>query len=316
MKAVLGIDTSCYTTSCAVADDHCSLLSQNRMLLPVKEGMRGLRQSEAVFIHLKQLPLLLEKTKAESRAEIVALSVSSKPTQSADSYMPVFQAGLSIAQSIAAAMGIPCYQTNHQQGHLRAALIENYQFPGEYLALHLSGGTTDLLLVSQDKVQPFAASLDLHAGQLIDRVGVSMGLMFPSGPELQKLASRGRITGRYGVKLKGLNCHLSGAEALALRDIRLGILTNEDIAAEVLDFLARTVCGMLQAAQKETGIKDALIFGGVASSALLRQLMAERLKEKQSTLNIVFSLPEFSGDNAAGVALIGARMHFNEQKGG
>ena len=93
MKAVLGIDTSCYTTSCAVADDHCSLLSQNRMLLPVKEGMRGLRQSEAVFIHLKQLPLLLEKTKAESRAEIVALSVSSKPTQSADSYMPVFQAG-------------------------------------------------------------------------------------------------------------------------------------------------------------------------------------------------------------------------------
>lgn len=172
------------------------------------------------------------------------------------------------------------------------------------------------MLVSQDKVHPFAASLDLHAGQLIDRVGVSMGLMFPSGPELEKMASRGRMTGRYGIKLKGLNCHLSGAEAQALRDIRLGILTNGDIAAEVFDFLARTVCGMLQAAQKETGIKDVLIFGGVASSALFRQLIAERLKKGQNTLNIIFSLPEFSGDNAAGVALIGACMHFHEQKGG
>ena len=313
MKAVLGIDTSCYTTSCAIIDEHFSLLTSQRKLLPVKDGMRGLRQSEAVFIHLKQLPILLKKARTQTNAQIAALSVSSKPTDAADSYMPVFKAGLSIAQSIAAALDIPCYQTSHQQGHLHAALLDSPKMPEKYLALHLSGGTTDLLMVTAKRFQTIAASLDLYAGQLIDRIGVGMGLQFPAGPSLEKLAFCGMATGRYGVNLEGMNCHLSGAEAQALRDISQGVMSKEDIAAELFDFLARTVFRVLHAAQKERGINDAIIFGGVASSSLLRKLLAERLIAERSEMNLVFGLPENSGDNAVGVALIGAGYYFRKQ---
>lgn len=316
MKAVLGIDTSCYTTSCAIADENFAVLAHDRILLPVKEGMRGLRQNEAVFLHLKHLPLLFDRLKTQTKVKIAALCVSAKPTEAIDSYMPVFKAGLSIAQSIAALMEIPCYFTDHQNGHLTAALIDVSPMPKEHLALHLSGGTTDLLLVSPHKLNTLATSVDLHAGQLIDRIGVTLGLPFPSGPELEKMAASGKTMGRYGVSLKGLNCHFSGCEAQALRDIKLENIKKEDIASEVFDFLARTVQRMLIAAQQETGIDDVLIFGGVASSKLLRLLLMNRLKLNGSSLNITFGKPEFSGDNAAGVALIGARRHFREQKGG
>lgn len=310
MRAVLGIDTSCYTTSCAAADEHLSLLSADRMLLPVKEGTCGLRQSEAVFIHLKQLPRMIEKTISQINADIAAVCVSAKPADGDGSYMPVFQAGRSAAQSIAAAMRVPCYETTHQRGHLAAAQMGEPQVQGDFMALHLSGGTTDLLMVSEERLAVLSASVDLPAGQLIDRVGVRLGLSFPAGPLLEQLAARGSSKGRYGVSLDESGLHFSGAEAQAMRDIEQGVLSPEDIAAEVFDFVSRSVFRLLSRAQEERGIHTALVFGGVASSALLRGMLIKRIESKRSQLDIRFGAPEYSGDNAAGVAMIGARQHF------
>lgn len=310
MRVVLGIDTSCYTTSCALVDEQLCLLSAERMFLPVKEGTCGLRQSEAVFIHIKQLPQVLKKALKDNDSDISAVCVSSKPIDAEESYMPVFQAGLSVAVSIAEALGVPCYETTHQRGHLAAAQIGKETIQDDYFAIHLSGGTTDVLKVSGDILTPILSSLDLPVGQLIDRVGVRLGLPFPAGPSLEKLAIKGNATGRYGVSLGKEGCHVSGAEAQAMRDIEQGELSAENIAGEVFDFINRTVLRMLSRLKKEQGIDCALIFGGVASSKLLRTMLIERAKERRSGLKIMFGAPEYSGDNAAGVAMIGARRHF------
>ena len=105
----------------------------------------------------------------------------------------------------------------------------------------------------------------------------------------------------------GLTCHLSGAETQVQRWIREESIPREDIAREIYDLLARTLIRMIRAGTERTGIRDVLITGGVAASALLRQIIGERVKKIRNCPEIVFGKPEMSGDNAVGVALIGAR---------
>lgn len=310
MKAVLGLDTSCYTTSCAVVDETMHLLASSRMLLPVEPGTRGLRQSEAVFAHIRQLPEVVRQAMQGLSVDISAVCASDRPVDDGNSYMPVFRAGASMAESLAAVLGVPCYKTTHQRGHLAAALIGQKDQPERYLALHLSGGTTELLASEGEQLTLLTRSLDLHAGQLIDRVGVKLGLPFPAGPSLEKLAMSGSASGRYGASVSPAGCHFSGAETQALRDAEQGVLSPEDIAAEVFDLVARTVVKMLAMAKQSTGLADAVIFGGVASSELLRVLINQRNKARRLGLRILYGQPQLSGDNAAGVAMIGAQKHF------
>lgn len=315
MKAVLGIDTSCYTTSCALVDQNLTLLHEMRKLLAVPQGERGLRQSEAVFVHVRQLPVLLQTMMSQHPHHVAAVCVSATPVDGADSYMPVFQAGLSIAQSIAAAMSVPLYQTTHQRGHLVAARIgQAFEPQNGYIGFHLSGGTTDLLRIHDTELEWLRSSLDLHVGQLIDRVGVRLGLTFPSGPSLETLAISGKPQGRYGAVVRNGACHLSGIEAAVMRDIDEQALCPEDIAAEVFDAIARTVCKMLEWAEKQTGYRDALLFGGVASSKLFRSVLNERVQNRRVPIKLHFGSPALSGDNAAGVAMIGAKRHFAQQQ--
>lgn len=311
MKAVLGIDSSCYTTSCALVSREGQLLSAQRELLKVGQGERGLRQSEAVFLHVRQLPEVLARTLKEQDAQIAAICASDRPVDNEASYMPVFQAGRSLGASLAAALRVPLFTCSHQQGHLAAAAYGLEGLPAEHLALHLSGGTTDLLRVDGSGLTALGRSLDLHAGQLVDRVGVALGLPFPAGPALEALAAGGKASGRYSVSLKGGDCHLSGAETQALRDIEAGELPRGDIAAEVFDLIARTVLKQLRWASEQTGLNSALVFGGVASSSLLRALVADRAQARRAGIDILWGRPELSGDNAVGAALIGARNMAN-----
>lgn len=310
MKAVLGIDSSCYTSSCALVDAGMQVLASHRILIQVEPGERGLRQSEAVFAHLKQLPLAFSELMTKAQPAIVAVCVSDRPRDQEDSYMPVFKAGAAIAESIALTLRVPLYRTSHQRGHIASARLYSSDLPVRFLVLHLSGGTTDLLLMDGDKLNDLSRSDDLHAGQLIDRVGVALGLPFPAGSELEALALRGRAVGRYASSVDQEGCHLSGAEAQAMRDISSGEMSAADIAAEVFDLLARTAFKMLNAAGTKTGVQDALVLGGVASSQLLRNLLMKRIQARRSALRLHFGRPELSGDNAVGVAVIGARQHF------
>ena len=307
--AVLGIDTSCYTTSAAMAAGG-RIIAFERKLLPVPAGERGLRQSEAVFAHIKQLPEVLEKTIGEAGVRPGCVCVSASPRDGADSYMPVFAAGEAFARAVAAASGIPLFRTTHQRGHIRAAMIGTAIGKEDFLAVHLSGGTTDVMLRRRDGgITLIGTSLDLHAGQLVDRIGVRLGLPFPSGRDLEETALRAPAPPRalLKVSMDGGNCHLSGCESQLLRLLDGG-LAPEDAAAEVYSVLCRTVLRMLSFAKEKTGVGRCLVAGGVASSLLLREMMRERNGKRGLGLELFFGEPRYSSDNAAGVALLGEEM--------
>ncbi len=310
MKIVLGFDTSNYRTSAAAVTTEGKILINSRKLLPVAEGQRGLRQSEAVFAHVKQLrEVMLPLRELASRFRIAATAASSRPRNAEDSYMPVFQAGETMAVGLSSALGVPCFLTDHQSGHIRAA-VWGTALDGQedFLALHLSGGTTELLEKRGERLTRIGGSLDLHAGQLVDRAGVAMGLPFPSGEALEELARRGRAEGRLGCSMEreDLFCHLSGAETRVQQWIRGGELSREETAREIYDLLVRTVSRLMDAGAKRTGLRDILIAGGVASSALFREMLCERRGKSRAGIRICFGQAELSGDNAVGAALIGA----------
>ena len=309
---VIGFDTSNYRTSVAAVTLDGEILVNHRELLPVPQGERGLRQGDAVFAHIRQLrDAETALRKAGKDHPVVAVCASTQPADGEQSYMPVFQAGHTAGTVLAAALDVPFYRTTHQRGHLAAALYGTGATLSDdrLLALHLSGGTTDLLMTDREQVKRIGGSADLHAGQLVDRAGVAMGLGFPSGESMEELALRGHSEGRLGCSMENgdLTCHFSGAETRAGQWIREGTYAREDIAREIYDLLARTIIRLLCAGARETGISRALITGGVASSGLLRKLLEERGAKARGCPGMIFGKPEMSGDNAVGVALIGVR---------
>ncbi|MDR0928837.1 MAG: O-sialoglycoprotein endopeptidase [Oscillospiraceae bacterium] len=309
----LGLDTSCYTTSVALcrSDAADGVFLQQRRLLTVPEGARGLSQSDMVFQHATRLPELIEALFDMQRAEwpdarLCGIAVSARPRPAADSYMPAFRVGEGYARSLAAAMNLPFVRTTHQQGHLRAARVgTDLRGNTPFLAVHLSGGTTEVLQADAETCILLGGTRDLHAGQLIDRIGVRLGLGFPAGAQLEALAARGQAQGRLKTSVSELSCHFSGAEAEALRWIEAGGLPPEDVAAEVFACVARTVSRLIVKAAAETGINEVLLGGGVASSYIIRAQIIERVAARRRAMRLHFARPDLAGDNAVGVALIG-----------
>ncbi len=310
-RVVVGLDTSCYTTSVAAVTVEGQVVASCRKLLPVPKGERGLRQAEAVFIHVRQLPEMLEQLGGAIRdCQIAAICVSRRPRDDEASYMPVFSAGDAQGRGLAAMLDVPCFATTHQRGHIAAARVNSGVEPGDLLALHLSGGTTELLALRGNELTLLGGTLDLHAGQLVDRTGVALGMTFPAGPALEQLALRGHSQSRLPASMADgdLHCHLSGAETQVQRWIASASLPPEDVAREVFDLLARVVARLICAGAEQTGLQQVLIAGGVSSSELLRNLVRERAAKRNRRLRVYFGQPEYSGDNAVGTALIGAEM--------
>ena len=309
MPGVLGIDTSCYTTSAAFASE--GMLLSRRRLLPVEQGERGLRQSEAVFAHVRQLPELVKQVTDEialAGESICGVCVSASPVDGESSYMPVFEAGKAFASVLSSALRVPLFTTTHQRGHLRAAQQDSGLNGDTFLCLHLSGGTTDVLYKRGDELQCLSRSMDLHAGQLVDRVGVKLGMKFPAGPYLEQAAMEATEWESLPVSMDEGGCHLSGAENALMRMIDRGA-SPQYAARSTFDLLCRTVLRLLSEASERTGEKKVLIFGGVASSVLLRMLLSERNEKRRLGLELYFGKPEYSGDNAAGVALNGLEKY-------
>ncbi len=303
-ELTIGIDTSCYTTSVAAADR--STVSQRKTMLSVPIGSRGLRQSDAVFQHVKNLPDLIDGILTDcGERRISAVGVSTKPTGAVGSDMPVFLVGRLAAVSLSGALKVPLVETTHQEGHIRAALYGNEDLleKDSLIALHLSGGTTDVLHVEIRGGRPagircIGGSSDLHAGQFVDRVGVRMGMPFPCGQSLEETAKRAqRRDIHIPSTVNGAVCSFSGQESYALRMWENGV-SNEEVAYAVYDCLARTVAKMIRSAAAEYPGSPVLLSGGVAGSALLRELLRER-----TGIPIRYAEEGFSADNAAGVAL-------------
>lgn len=314
MKAVVGFDTSCYTTSVAAVSIEGEILSSRRRLLRVAQGERGLQQSEGLFQHVSALPGLLQEAMRDiAGCEVAAVCASVRPRPVEDSYMPVFRVGESHARAAASLLRVPFFSASHQEGHIRAARVDSGIAGEAFLALHLSGGTTELLLSRPGELRLLGGSMDLHAGQLVDRVGVRIGLSFPAGPEMERLAMAGKSQGLLKVSMRGIDCSLSGAETQMLRLLDAGSIAPQDAAAEVFSLLARSILRMLLAASERTGVRQALLAGGVASSLHLRTLLQERIAKRRLPLELCFARPEFAGDNAVGIALLGLEQLHKEE---
>ncbi len=302
----LGIDTSNYTTSAALYDSETKTVVQKKMLLPVKSGQKGLRQSDAVFHHTVQLPQILQSLFSESKGNIDGVGVSVFPRREEGSYMPCFLAGKSAAHAVSAASGIPCREFSHQEGHIVAALYSAKQLKllqKPFLAFHISGGTTEGLLVQPDAdrlftVQCVARSLDLKAGQLIDRVGVLLGLQFPCGKELEKLSEKSTQRFHLRPTLKGADCCLSGLENQCQKMLA-DDACSEDVARFCMSGILSVLIGMTDALQLQYPSLPILFSGGVASNRMLRSVLSKQY-------NAFFAEPEFSADNAAGIAILTA----------
>ncbi len=300
---VLGLDTSCYRTSAALAEDGV-ILAEAGELLQVPDGARGLRQSEMLFQHVKRLPGLVESVMAKAPGQIHAVAVSAKPRPVEDSYMPAFLAGKSVAASVAASLRVQLVETTHQQGHVRAALYGN-PLRENFIAVHLSGGTTEVLKVGPGlSIDLIGGTADISAGQLVDRVGVRLGLPFPAGPHLEAFAASHAAEASLPVSVNHLKCSFSGAEAALMRRIDGGVAPGA-VAWVVYYIVARTLARLVSQAAGETGFCDVLLAGGVASSALIREMLPDRLRRLNGNVRLYWAKPGLSGDNAAGVALIG-----------
>ena len=301
----IGIDTSNYTTSIAFFDgttgETCS------ELLPVKQGELGLRQSDAVFAHIKSLPELAGRLFSHvQKDQIRAIGVSTRPRAVEGSYMPCFMVGFSHAKLLAEALQVPLVEVSHQQGHVAASLwsagrLDLMDTP--HLAWHLSGGTTELLLVEPEgknvRCTRIGGTTDISAGQLIDRTGVMLNLPFPAGKHLDALAHTAEMTETFKVKCPGMEFSLSGVQN-KVQQFHEKQKNDAETAAFALRCVCQAVYGATKNALKEYPGLPVVFSGGVASNSLLRERIGE--------LNPIFAEPRYSTDNAMGVAVLASRM--------
>lgn len=305
-KVCIGIDTSNYTTSIAVCNENGEIITNIKKLLEVKEGERGLRQSDAVFAHIKNFPILAPKLfEVLENCEIEAIGVSTTPRDVEGSYMPCFMAGKAVADMLAATHQVSVYEFSHQAGHIMAALYASKNadelLKSDFIAFHVSGGTTEALYVkpinNKFEIRIIAETADISAGQAIDRAGVMMGLKFPCGKEMEQFAilNREKLP-QTKICVKDGKCNLSGLENMAQK---LYKETNNQflVSAYVLNFIGDTLAKLTEEIRDQYHNIPVLYAGGVMSNKLLQNKLSK-------FANTFFATPEYSTDNAAGISLL------------
>lgn len=321
-RFMLGIDTSNYTTSIALTDRQGEIIVDSRQLLTVKQGERGLRQSHALFQHLEHLPELVDGLfSIANREELAGIAVSNRPRPLEDSYMPVFKAGVQFGRVLSSCLQLPLYFFSHQEGHLEAAKWKSaLEQETEYLAFHLSGGTCELLSVKKSSIEIIGGSKDLSFGQVIDRTGVLLGMAFPAGAEMDRLALSARdkfISHKEKtnsdeqllkrIPLDGLWINLSGIETQCQR--KIGTEIPPDLAAlsyALFMAISRCLCQMTEKAMLQTGCTKVLFCGGVAESTFIQQEVRRHFEGRSMT--IAFGGKTRASDNAVGISLLGGKM--------
>ncbi len=295
----LGIDTSNYTTSVALFDGKNHRMV--RKILDVKEGMRGIRQSDGVFIHNRELPLMIKEIINGDKIDAVGVSVT--PRNVKGSYMPVFTVGTGYAKAISSVLDVNCHEFSHQDGHIMAGIysLGAYELLNEpFISVHLSGGTTEILESKYNGCnfdnEIIGGTLDISAGQLIDRVGVNIGLKFPCGKELERLAISTEETIPLPISVKGAYVNISGTET---KIQTITEISNAVIARSVFFYIAQILIKTIRTAREQTGIKRIMIAGGVASNSIIREKLTDEFAD-----NIYFASKELSSDNAVGIAVL------------
>lgn len=308
----LGVDTSNYTTSLSLVCDG-KVISNVRRLLFVKDGEKGLRQSDAVFLHTKALPELSKELFSGvdmTDAKLCAVGVSTKPRDVEGSYMPCFLSGYSYASGIAHSHSIPMFTFSHQAGHISAAVYSSGKESScfeelPFISFHVSGGTTEALYTVFNGetylCKIVGGTNDASCGQIIDRAGVMMGLSFPCGKELDAISSGSTKKLPLTVSHKDGFFSMSGLENKVQK-----FLSDKEEKADVAMFLFRSIASSIQECCKHLrqlyGTRPILYAGGVMSNSVIR-------KELSQLPDVYFASPELSCDNACGTALLAYKKY-------
>ena len=300
----LGLDTSNYTTSVALVSDDGTILANSRKLLDVKEGEKGLRQSDALFQHWQVLPQLISPVLRQYRCRIAVVCAGSRPRPVEGSYMPVFTAGTNMGRSLAEALGANYIEISHQEGHFLAAAHDNeIDLSKKTICAHLSGGTLELVLADGSEYRKVGGTRDISYGQLIDRIGVDLGMAFPAGKEVDHLACTYAAEGlqdplcrvftdKTYLNLSGLETRLKSAE---------NNMPSQALCYFMMKHISESFVNICETAKKEFSTDQILVSGGVACSSFLR----EHCKGK----GYVFGHKELCSDNAVGEALFARNIH-------
>ena len=310
-ECFIGIDTSNYTTSAAISTKDGKIVANLKLPLSVKAGECGLRQSDAVFAHVKNLPTIMQSLAGELQGmKPIAIGVSATPRPQEGSYMPCFLSGIAAAQAFATAADIPLLRFSHQEGHIMAATYSagamHLLNTERFAAFHVSGGTTEVLIATPHAngfdIELFSATADINAGQAIDRIGVMLGLQFPCGKELEKLAMvNEKKVPKSRICVKNGYCNLSGLENQAKKMLDEG-KSPALIAAYVLDFIAASLAALTKLLCEQDAGLPILYSGGVMCNKRIRAVLAP-------LGDTAFAEPAFSADNAAGIALLCRKRH-------
>lgn len=332
---VLGIDTSNYTTSLAITDINGVIVIDSRKLLTVKQGERGLRQSYALFQHMENLPeMLIELFGQIDKSRIGAVAASDRPRPVEGSYMPVFKSGVNYGKVMAAGLGVPFFRFSHQEGHLEAVRRHSsLSLEEDYLAYHLSGGTCELLHVKNNDIQLLGGSRNLSFGQVLDRIGVALGMEFPAGREMDHIALKmrdrqenlipggnqtndhagkaGKPTGLLKrIPIDGFEINLSGIETQCRRELEKGA-EFEALIYELFLNISDCICKLTEKAVTATGCDSVLFTGGVTASRFIRDTISGYFgragKKAEITPKPVFGDPALSSDNAMGISFLGGK---------
>lgn len=311
MSLYLGVDTSAYTTSLCLVSSTGEVVGEVRKVLTVPHGQQGLRQSEAVFQHIQNLPTLAEDLREQLGHgwKVAAVAASTAPRPQPGSYMPVFVPGSSFGLAYAHMAGVPFYELSHQENHILSGMhTSGMPSSSRFIAIHLSGGTTELMEVAAGDggrmgISILGATGDLHAGQFVDRVGVALGLPFPAGPALEKLAlgSDGAVT----VPAVHKHGQLSFSGPLTALLAHAGKAEPGAIARGCLECIGRALIKWIRWAEAETRCTELLLVGGVAANQLIREMLSARLPHWK----LYFAPPRYSTDNALGAALYARQAH-------
>lgn len=306
---ILGFDTSCYTTSIAAISLNKEIVLNEKIILKVKKDNKGLRQSEAVFQHVNNMGELSQIINNKLKNyNILGICVSAKPRPVDSSYMPVFSVGYNFAKLLSSINNCPFYETTHQENHIEASLFnKNLENEDKFLAVHMSGGTTEILLVERKdndyKIEIVGGSLDVSFGQLIDRLGVRLNYNFPCGKYIDENALKCNEKIKNGLKtsVKEGYMNLSGIENQINKII---YAYNEEYLSKILlDTLIRSMYKSLIYICEKHELKEVVFGGGVSASEYIQKELSEKLKGE--SIKAYFTDKEYATDNSVGCAIIG-----------
>ena len=307
---VLGIETSCDETGIAIYDDEKGLLA-NQLYSQVKlhADYGGVVPELASRDHVRKTVPLIQAALKEaglSSTDIDAVAYTAGP-----GLVGALLVGATVGRSLAFAWDVPAIPVHHMEGHLLAPMLENNPPAFPFVALLVSGGHTQLISVTGiGKYELLGESIDDAAGEAFDKTAKLLGLDYPGGPMLSKMASQGTegrfVFPRPMTDRPGLDFSFSGLKTFAANTIRNNDDSEQtcaDIARAFEDAVVDTLMIKCKRALEKTGFKRLVMAGGVSANRTLRAKLAQMMQKRGG--EVFYARPEFCTDNGAMIAYAG-----------